>query len=419
MGSYRRWPRLASACLAMLALGPIYGWSVFSAPIQQEFQWDATTLSFTFTLLMWMFCAGGVSGAKLARQTSVRFVLFVSAALILLSFVLTVLTVSSDAPWMLYLTYGVLCGGSVGMSYAVIMSTIVAWYPDNSGAVSGVMLFCYSVSTLLLSSVAVYLFNAIGWRLAFIVIGAGVSFCVLLSAFFLRKPTSEESDAVAARRNTIMRKKKASCAARSGFVSSSRENLAPKQMLGRPVFYIYACWMLLVSCIGLGALGASNHLALASGAAVSLAVGLVGLLSVCNGCGRIVNGIIVDRIGTAKAMALVSTLLTIGCVFMLLGLAIMSVVFATIGIVVLGLGIGGTSVIGSNFLTTSFGIEHYAENLSILNLILIPAALLGPIAISVSVEQTGDYTPGVLVLVVLGIVSLLCSAVIARIKGSA
>ena len=48
----------------MAAIGFIYGWSVFSAPLAQEFGWEPTVLSFTFTVLMWAFCAGGIVGAK-------------------------------------------------------------------------------------------------------------------------------------------------------------------------------------------------------------------------------------------------------------------------------------------------------------------------------------------------------------------
>lgn len=65
-----RYVRLVTACLTMFALGFIYGWSVFSAPIAAEFQWEPAVLSFTFTLLMWVFCAGGFAGAKLCDRTS-------------------------------------------------------------------------------------------------------------------------------------------------------------------------------------------------------------------------------------------------------------------------------------------------------------------------------------------------------------
>lgn len=53
----RRGVRLAAGCLVMAAIGFIYGWSVFSAPLAQEFGWEPTVLSFTFTVLMWAFCA--------------------------------------------------------------------------------------------------------------------------------------------------------------------------------------------------------------------------------------------------------------------------------------------------------------------------------------------------------------------------
>ncbi len=78
--------RLAAACVTMFALGFIYGWSVFSTPIAEEFQWEPATMSFTFTMLMWVFCAGGFIGAKICDHTSPRFTLIISVVGVLFAF---------------------------------------------------------------------------------------------------------------------------------------------------------------------------------------------------------------------------------------------------------------------------------------------------------------------------------------------
>lgn len=45
-------------------------------------------------------------------------------------------------------------------------------------------------------------------------------------------------------------------------------------------------------------------------------------------------------------------------------------------------------------MATVFGETHYAENLAILNLTLIPAALVGPLALNGPLAATGSYGPG-------------------------
>ena len=66
------------------------------------------------------------------------------------------------------------------------------------------------------------------------------------------------------------------------------------------------------------------------------------------------------------------------------------------------IGIGGVSALGSGFMATAFGPKHYAENLSVLNLVLIPAALVGPSVMCTSATVAGSYVFGTAALAALG-----------------
>ena len=164
----------------MAAIGFIYGWSVFSAPLAQEFGWEPTVLSFTFTVLMWAFCAGGIVGAKVAARTSARTTLAIAAAGMFVAFVLSALFMRQDTPWLLYAAYGGLGGCSVGMAYTATMGASVAWFPDKAGLASGALLLCYGASTLVLGSVATGLFAALGWRQAYVVLAAALALVVVV-----------------------------------------------------------------------------------------------------------------------------------------------------------------------------------------------------------------------------------------------
>lgn len=397
---------LLVSCIIMCAIGFIYGWSVFSAPLSDEFGWDATTISFTFTVLMWAFCAGGIAGAKLTARTSPRTTLALSAAGIFAAFALTALLVNRDIPWLLYLSYGGLGGSCVGMAYTTTMGTLTPWFPDRTGTVSGLMLLCYGMSTMVLGSVAAGLFASLGWRWSYIVLSACMATLVGTLSLAMRKPTAKEAAALLPPPETSPAR---ACDAPEA--KTTPHEYATADMLRQPVFYAYACWMLAVSCIGLGLIGSANQLALDAGAAVPVAVAVVGILSVCNGCGRLVVGILFDRAGIAATMAVVATAHGIGCVFVLAALAGSSIPLMMFGVVVGGLGIGGTSVVGSGFTAQAFGTVHYAENLSVLNLALIPAALLGPLLISSSAIATGSYALGVSGLACLAAAALACAAV--------
>ncbi len=396
--------KLLVSCIIMCAIGFIYGWSVFSAPLAEEFGWDAATISFTFTVLMWAFCAGGITGAKLSARASSRTTLIVSATGVFAAFSLTAIFVQQDMPWLPYLTYGVLGGCCVGMAYNTTMGATAPWYPDRTGTVSGLMLLCYGMSTMILGSAAAGLFSAIGWRWSYIALSACIAVLVGSLSLAVRKPTEQEAAALAF---SLMESRSSASDPKA---AASPLNCTTADMLRQPVFYTYACWMLAVSCIGLGLIGSANQLALAAGSAVPLAVAIVGILSVCNGCGRLVVGLLFDRAGIAATMAVVALAHGLGCLFVLAALLHASAAFMVAGVIVGGLGIGGTSVVGSGFIAQAFGSLHYAENLSILNLTLIPAALLGPLIISTSIIETGAYALGVSGLAALAAVAAACAA---------
>ena len=392
--------RVVCACLVMIAIGFIYGWSIFSAPLKAEFQWDATALSFTFTVLMWMFVAGGIIGARISEVTSVRVTLIVGAACIFLSFFLTTLLASAETPWIMYLTYGVLGGGGVGMCYTVTLSAGVSWFPDRTGAVTGVMLLCYSFSTMVLSSVAAWLFATVGWRAAFVGLSAVMAIIVAAMSFIVRRPTEAEMAALPrAQKKDDDGKQQAQQATR---------DYKTGEMLKTPAFWTYIVWMFLMSCIGLGLIGSNNNVALETGMGTVLAVTAVGVFSVCNGLGRLFNGFIYDILGTTKMMGLVAALHTAGCLIIIAALVTQSTPILFAGFIIGALGIGGVSIVGSGFMATAFGSKYYAKNLSMLNVTLVPAAFCGPLIMSSSVSATQSYYIGIIVLVAAGIVGFLC-----------
>lgn len=116
----------------------VYAWSVLSTPIAAEFtSWTKAQLSLTFTIVMILFCIGsllcGLLSGKLSAKMSVR----IGAVLFLLGFFLASRTQSVA---MLYIGFGVLCGLSSGLCYNAVMSTMVRWFPDRPGLISGVLL---------------------------------------------------------------------------------------------------------------------------------------------------------------------------------------------------------------------------------------------------------------------------------------
>ena len=74
---------------------------------------------------------------------------------------------------MLYIGFGVLCGLSSGLCYNAVMSTMVRWFPDRPGLISGVLLMGFGGGSFIIGK----LYQAWtpdwigGWRVSFVVLG--------------------------------------------------------------------------------------------------------------------------------------------------------------------------------------------------------------------------------------------------------
>ena len=117
-----RWLYLVIGVVAMLFAGIIYAWSILKAPFSGEFGWTPSDLALNVTLTMCFFCAGGLLGAQLSRRMGSRFAILLSSLLSCGGFVLTSLLTGSSVI-LLYLTYGLLAGLGIGISYNVIVAT--------------------------------------------------------------------------------------------------------------------------------------------------------------------------------------------------------------------------------------------------------------------------------------------------------
>ena len=120
-----------------MLLGVVYSWSVFVGPLEAQFAWVRTDTSMVFSISMVMLCAGQLVSGWLIARTSPRFVMGLSAALAALGFVST--AAANGLVWVC-VSYGVVCGLSVGLGANCVLATVLPWFPGCRGTVSGLLL---------------------------------------------------------------------------------------------------------------------------------------------------------------------------------------------------------------------------------------------------------------------------------------
>lgn len=132
-----RWLYLLLSVVLLLCLGLIYAWSIFRVPLESEFGWSKAETSITFSISMMMFCLGGVVSGVLTERRGVRTTLILCAVLLAAGF----MSASGvHSLWGIYAAYGGLAGLGAGLGYNAVISTIVKWFPDRQGFVSGMSL---------------------------------------------------------------------------------------------------------------------------------------------------------------------------------------------------------------------------------------------------------------------------------------
>ena len=283
-----RWPRLLIGAVMMLFAGVIYAWSVLKTPFAEEFGWSPSALALNFTLTLCFFCIGGVIASRLSRRIGASFTILISAVLVLAGFFLT--SRLSGAVVMLYVSYGCLAGLGIGMVYNVVISCTNAWFPDKKGTCSGVLMMCFGLSALILGKVAEALFAGVGWRSAYLILGVVIAVVLGVCGFGVKAPKP----------GTVFPAPKAAKAG-SGEDFEARD-YTTAEMVKRFTFWRFFLFSILTSAVGSTVISFARDLALSVGAAAALATTLVGVLSLCNGLGRVLCGLIFDALGRRQTM---------------------------------------------------------------------------------------------------------------------
>ena len=154
-------------------------------------------------------------------------------------------------------------------------------------------------------------------------------------------------------------------------------------------------------------------MALSVNAPESLAVSLVGVLSVCNGLGRILTGTLFDIIGRRKTM-LFANMFTIGAALVtLLAVSIGSLPLCIVGLCVTGISYGSCPTITAAFTSSFFGMKHFSNNMALMTFTVMGGSLIATLSNKI-LEVTGGYTTTFMMLLGLCFVALILNIFVRR-----
>lgn len=399
----KRWFYLVSCFILLCFFGLIYAWSLFIEPLETEFGWQRSETSLIFTISCVTVCLGMVVSGVLEAKFSHRFIMLIAALMILIGFI-----AASFCQTLLeiFIFYGVFVGCGVGTGFNCAINTTLKWFPDKQGIASGALLMGYGGGAMFLSPLVTVLLGMLDWRMTFAVLGILFGGLVLLGSAILRLPSEEQVAPLLAE-------------ARENNIVSSKD-YPPMQMVKMPAFWICFLWLTLCTSGGLAlisqAVPAAMEVLGTSDSALAIATAAMGSVSLCNGFGRLINGIVWDRVGYRASLIWISAAFSIGmlcCAF-----AMRSGNFALLiaGFVLLGLMFGGTMSTTSASVGTFFGTKYFGINYAIMCCQMIPAAFIGPTLLAITQTGAGSYQPAFWMFLGVALLAALVSFVVRRPK---
>lgn len=394
-----RWTYMAVGVIAMLFAGVLYAWSILKSPLAGEFGWGASELALNFTLAMTFFCIGGLLGAQISKRLGHRTALISAGILSAAGFVLTAV-LNDVSVVMLYITYGVLAGLGIGIAYNVVIATVSSWFPDKKGLCSGCLMMGFGASALILGNLADVMFRStLGWRTTYIILGVSILVVLAVAGIILKKPSPD----------VVFPEAKGSKAQSN----NDNQDFTSKQMLCKPSFWMAFICISFLAAVGSSVISFAKDLAISVNAPEALAVSLVGILSVCNGVGRIITGAVFDVIGCRKTMICANILTICAAGVTLLAVSINALPLCIIGVCLTGMSYGACPTITSAFTSSFFGMKHFSNNMALMTFTVMVGSFVATASNKV-LEATGGYTATFIMLLALTFVALVLNIFIRK-----
>ncbi len=289
-------PVILAACFSLQAVGiGIYiSYGVFFNSLITEFQWPralvsgASSLAFFISGVMAVLI-GKINDTMGPRKVMMATALFFGAGFMALS--------RLEHIWQLYLFFGIIFGIGLSSVDVIALSTVARWFPHRRGFMTGITKVGTGAGQLTFPLLASSLIVGFGWRRAFLIIGAAAIVLLLTIALALKKKP-----------DTVVRESDETLG------SPDSNNLTFSQAAKTAQLWLLCIVnMIVLVCL----MSVMVHIAAHAkdiGMTAYKSAGVLSAIGAASMIGRFITGMIIDRIGSKRAMVLSLVILLIGLV---------------------------------------------------------------------------------------------------------
>ncbi len=294
-----------------LALGVLYTWSIFKGAIAKSieaggegaFHWEQASLNDPYAVCCMVFAFAMILAGKCQDRFGPRITALIGGVLVGLGFI----WISQTTNYVAWVAgFGVLVGVGIGFGYSSATPPALKWFPPaKTGLIAGLVVSGFGLASLYIAPLAKYLLGI--WGLNASMMFFGIAFLVVVCGLSLLltnpPPNYVPRDALS----------------KSGDGESKRVILQNEKTASQMVktLAFWKLWFVYFIGAGAGLMVIGSVAGMAKKSMGEAAFAVVAIMAIGNAGGRVVAGILSDKIGrstTLIIMLLFQSLLMFACI---------------------------------------------------------------------------------------------------------
>ncbi|MBI1920941.1 MAG: OFA family MFS transporter [Geobacter sp.] len=354
------WQVVFAGTAINLALGVLYAWSIFKGAIKTSietggadaFQWDIVSvndpyavccLTFAFAMIVAGKCQDRIGPARTALIGGI----LVGAGFAVLSF-------SNDyMAWVV--GFGILAGAGFGFGYSAATPPALKWFsPSKTGLIAGIVVGGFGLAPVYIAPLSSWLLGAFGIQKSMLVFAIAFTVVVCGLSFLLANPPQGYVPAEPADPGPVAKLNAAKPAV----------NASPSEMLRNYKFYIL--WLTYFIGAGAGLMVIGSVAGMAKKSMGSMAFFAVAIMALGNAGGRVVAGVLSDKIGRRATLFI---MLAFQAVLMFAAIPVVSMGSAPLLVLLatfIGFNYGSNLALFPSFAKDYWGLKNYGLNYGVL-----------------------------------------------------
>lgn len=293
-----------------LALGILYTWSIFKGAIQKSietggdgaFNWDLAALNDPYAVCCIVFAFTMILAGKCQDKFGPRVTALIGGILVGLGFIWISQT-TNYAAWVI--GFGVLAGTGIGFGYSSATPPALKWFPSvKTGLIAGLVVSGFGLASVYIAPLAKYLMGSWGLKNAMMFFGFAFLIVVCgLSMLLINPPHGYVPDGSNLQNAATM------------VTSVPQNDRTATEMMKTSNFW--KLWIIYFIGAGAGLMVIGSVAGMAKKSLGEAAFVVVAVMAIGNAGGRIIAGVISDKIGrsfTLFGMLILQAILMFVCI---------------------------------------------------------------------------------------------------------